>query len=249
MREFMTADAQARMPEMAMIFAAGLGTRMRPVTDHIPKPLVKVAGKPMIDHVLDRFDASGLATAIVNVHYLADQIEAHLSARTRPRIIVSDEREKLLDQGGGIRKVLPLLGEAPFFLANTDAFWLDGPSDNLRALAKAWNPDTMDILLLVAATTTSVGVDWAGDFLMSPDGRLSRRKEGDVAPFVYSGVGIIKPALFAAETREVFRLAPYFFEAADKGRLHGRRLDGLWLHVGTPEAIAEAERRVAASVL
>jgi MurNAc alpha-1-phosphate uridylyltransferase len=237
------------MPETAMVFAAGLGTRMRPLTDHLPKPLVKVAGKPMIDHVLDRFDAAGLATAIVNVHYLADQIEAHLASRLRPSIIVSDERERLLDQGGGIRKVLPLLGTAPFFLANTDAFWLDGPSDNLRRLAEAWDPTAMDVLLLVAATTTSVGVDWAGDFLMSPDGRLSRRKETEVAPFVYTGVGIIKPQLFAAETRDVFRLAPFFFEAAERGRLHGRRLDGLWLHVGTPQAIEEAERRITESVL
>ncbi len=240
---------QEFMPETAMVFAAGLGTRMRPLTDHVPKPLVKVAGKAMIDHVLDRFDAVGLSTAIVNVHYLADQIETHLSARTRPRIIVSDERQKLLDQGGGIRKALPLLGEAPFFLANTDAFWIDGPSDNLLRLAEAWNPDEMDVLLLVAATTASVGVDWAGDFLMSPDGRLSRRKETEVAPFVYTGIGIIKPELFAAETRDVFRLAPFFFEAAEKGRLHGRRLDGLWLHVGTPEAIDEAERRISESVL
>lgn len=236
------------MPEKAMVFAAGLGTRMRPLTDHIPKPLVKVAGKPMIDHVLDRFAANGVATAIVNVHYLADQIETHLSARTRPNIIVSDEREMLLDQGGGIRKVLPLLGGAPFFLANTDAFWLDGPVDNLRRLAEAWNPDEMDVLLLVAATTMSVGVDWAGDFLMSPDGRLARRKKSEVAPFVYTGVGIIKPALFTTETRDVFRLAPFFFEAAEKGRLHGRRLDGLWLHVGTPQAIDEAERKISASV-
>jgi MurNAc alpha-1-phosphate uridylyltransferase len=237
------------MPEIAMVFAAGLGTRMRPLTDRIPKPLVEVAGKAMIDHVLDRFAAAGLTTAIVNVHYLADQIEAHLAARARPRIIVSDERGKLLDQGGGIRRVLPLFGDAPFFLANTDAFWIDGPSDNLRRLAAAWDPNEMDVLLLVAATTMSVGVDWAGDFLMSPDGRLSRRKESEVAPFVYTGVGIIKPDLFTAETRDVFRLAPFFFEAAERGRLHGRRLDGLWLHVGTPQAIAEAERRITESVL
>lgn len=237
------------MPEKAMVFAAGLGTRMRPLTDHIPKPLVKVAGKSMIDHVLDRFEAIGLSTAIVNVHYLADQIETHLASRLRPKIVVSDERAKLLDQGGGIRKVLPLLGERPFFIANTDAFWIDGPSDNLLRLAEAWNPDEMDVLLLVAATTESIGVDWAGDFLMSPDGRLSRRKETEVAPFVYTGIGIIKPQLFAAETRDMFRLAPFFFEAAEKGRLHGRRLDGLWLHVGTPEAIDEAERRISESVL
>lgn len=237
------------MPQKAMVFAAGLGTRMRPLTDHVPKPLVEVAGKAMIDHVLDRFAAAGVATAIVNIHYLADQIEAHLATRTEPEIIVSDERAKLLDQGGGIRKVLPLLGADAFFLANTDAFWIEGPADNLRRLAQAWDPAAMDILLLVAATTMSVGVDWAGDFSMSPDGRLSRRKEMEVAPFVYTGIGIVKPELFAAETREVFRLAPFFFEAAEKGRLHGRRLDGLWLHVGTPQAIVEAERRIIESVL
>jgi MurNAc alpha-1-phosphate uridylyltransferase len=237
------------MPEKAMVFAAGLGTRMRPLTDHLPKPLVEVAGKAMIDHVLDRFAAVGLTTAIVNVHYLADQIETHLASRTLPNVIVSDERSKLLDQGGGIRKALPLLGDMPFFLANTDAFWIDGPSNNLRRLASAWNPKEMDILLLVAATTASIGVDWTGDFLMSPDGRLTRRKESEVAPFVYTGIGIIKPELFVEETREVFRLAPFFFDAAKNGRLHGRRLDGLWLHVGTPRAIDEAERRITESVL
>ena len=233
------------LPVKAMVFAAGLGTRMRPLTDQLPKPLVAVAGKPLIDHALDRLAIAGVETAIVNVHHLAAQIEAHLAARTFPKILISDEREKLLDQGGGIAKVLPWLGPEPFFLANTDAFWIDGPVDNLRALAAAWDPEKMDILLLVAAAAASIGVDSPGDFNMAPDGRLTRRLEREIAPFVYTGVGIVKPGLFHAETRDIFPLAPFFFEAAEKGRLFGQRLDGRWFHVGTTQAIEEAERTLA----
>jgi MurNAc alpha-1-phosphate uridylyltransferase len=236
-------------PAKAMVFAAGLGTRMRPLTDRMPKPLVAVAGKPLIDHTLDRFAMAGVDTAIVNVHYLAGQIEAHLAARKTPEILISDEREKLLDQGGGIAKALPWLGSEPFFLANTDAFWVEGPADNLRRLASAWDSERMDILLLVAATAASVGIESPGDFDMAPDGRLTRRQEREIAPFIYTGVGIIKPGLFETETRDVFPLAPFFFEAAKKGRLFGQRLDGLWFHIGTPQAIEEAERRLASGIL
>jgi len=231
-----------------MIFAAGLGTRMRPITDTVPKPLVKVHGRPLIDYVLDSFAAAGVPDAVVNVHYLADQIEAHLADRKAPRIALSDEREKLLDQGGGIRKALPLLGEGPFFVANTDAFWVEGPTSNLRRLAQAWDPARMDALLLVAATATSVGVDWPGDFHMDQEGRLIKRGQSEVAAFVYSGVGVLKSEPFAADEREIFRLSPFLFEAAEKGRLFGLRLDGLWLHVGTPEAIGEAEVAIDLSV-
>lgn len=232
-----------------MVLAAGLGARMRPVTNEIPKPLVKIAGKAMIDHMLDRFAEVGVETAVVNVHYLADQIEAHLKGRTVPQIIISDERARLLDQGGGIRKALPFFGGEPFFICNTDSLWLEGPHSNLRRLAAAWNPEKMDILLLVAASATSVGIDWPGDFTMDALGRLVRRDERQVAPFAYAGVGIVKPELFADQTEEVFRLAPFFFEAAAKGRLFGHRLDGLWCHVGTVEAISEAERFITRSVL
>lgn len=232
-----------------MVFAAGLGMRMRPLTDRVPKPLITVAGKPLIDHALDRLALAGVETAIVNVHHLAEQIEAHLASRKAPRILISDEREKLLDQGGGIAKALPLLGREPFYVANTDAFWIEGPTDNLRRLAAAWDPDRMDILLLVAAATASVGVDSPGDFHMAPDGRLTKRAEHEVAAFIYTGVGITKPALFEAETRDVFPLAPFFFAAARAGRLFGQRLDGLWLHVGTTEAIDQAEREIARGVL
>ncbi len=232
-----------------MVFAAGLGTRMRPITETLPKPLVRVAGRALIDHSLDRLADNGVEKAIVNVHWLADQIEAHLATRLRPKVIISDERDELLDQGGGIRRVLPEIGDAPFLICNTDAFWIEGPRSNLRRLGEAFDPREMDILLLVAAGATSVGVDWPGDFTMTHDGRLVVREPRHVAPFVYTGVGIMKPELFAEESRDVFRLAPYFHAAAEKGRLFGLRLDGLWIHVGRPETIAEAERAIERSIL
>jgi MurNAc alpha-1-phosphate uridylyltransferase len=225
-----------------MVFAAGLGVRMRPITATLPKPLVKVGGKALIDHCLDRFAADGVARAVVNVHWLADQIEAHLAGRVAPSIIISDERAKLLDQGGGIKRALPLLGEAPFFLCNTDAFWIEGPRSNLRRLVEAFDPERMDAILLVAGTAGAVGVDWPGDFTMDYAGRLTAREPRRVAPFVYTGVGVIKPELFAGVSEDVFRLAPFFFAAAQKGRLYGVRLDGVWLHIGRPESIAEAEQ-------
>ncbi len=238
------------MPDTAMVFAAGLGSRMRPITDKLPKPLVITAGKALIDHSLDRFAEAGVKTAVVNVHHHADQIEAHLAKRTRPpKIIISDEREKLLDQGGGIRKALPLLGTKPIFICNTDAFWVEGPRPVLPRFAENWNPEKMDILLLVAATSTSIGVDWPGDFTMDSLGRLISREERRVAPFVYSGIGILKPELFKDATDDVFRLAPYFHKAAAEERLYGVRLDGLWFHVGTPQAIEDAERTFARSIL
>jgi MurNAc alpha-1-phosphate uridylyltransferase len=237
------------LPAKAFIFAAGLGTRMRPLTDRVPKPLITVAGKPLIDHALDRFATAGVDTAIVNVHYLAGQIEAHLAARKAPRILISDERDKLLDQGGGIAKALPLLGSEPFFIANTDAFWIEGPSDNLRRLAAVWDPEKMDILLLVAATAASVGVESPGDFNMAPDGRLTRRPEREIAPFIHTGAGIVKPGLFEGEARDIFPLAPYFFEAAKTGRLFGQRLDGLCVHASTPQAIEDVERTIARGVM
>ena len=240
--------AAGTMPRTAMVFAAGLGTRMRPVTDTLPKPLIEVGGRALIDHMLDRFVEAGLETAIVNVHYRADQIETHLAGRTSPRIIISDERAVLLDQGGGIKNVLPRLGGDAFFLCNTDAFWLEGPRSNIATLAARWDPETMDVLLLLAATTSSVGVDWPGDFTMLADGRLKKREERGVAPFVYAGVGIMKTSLFADAPDGPFRLSPYFFAAAEKGRLFGQRLDGQWLHVGTPEAIVEAEETIKRSV-
>jgi MurNAc alpha-1-phosphate uridylyltransferase len=236
-------------PTTAMVFAAGLGTRMRPLTLTKPKPLIEVAGRTLIDHCLDRFAENGVETAVVNVHYLPDQIEAHLASRTTPRIVISDERALLLDQGGGIARARASLGEAPFYVCNTDAFWVEGPRSNLARRADAFDPERMDALLLVAAGAGAVGVDWPGDFEMDAHGRLSQRRAQRVAPFVYTGVGILKPQLFDGVSEEVFRLAPFFWKAAEAGRLFGLRLDGLWLHVGRPETIAEAEEAIARSVL
>jgi N-acetyl-alpha-D-muramate 1-phosphate uridylyltransferase len=238
------------VPKTAMVFAAGLGTRMRPITETLPKPLVKVGGRALIDHSLDRLAENGVERTIVNVHWLADQIQAHLAGRRAPpQILISDERATLLDQGGGIKRALPMIGEDPFLICNTDAFWIEGPRSNIARLARAFDPEAMDILLLVAASAGAVGVDWPGDFTMDHGGRLEPREPRHVAPFVYTGVGIVKPELFSSEPAEVFRLAPFFHAAAASGRLHGVRLDGLWVHVGRPESIAQAETAIDRSIL
>ena len=232
----------------AFVLAAGLGKRMRPVTATVPKPLVAVAGKALLDHALDRAAEAGIETAIVNVHYLPDLIEGHLARRTQgPAIQVSDERAALLETGGGIRKALPLLGAAPFVVLNSDSFWLEGPAPNLRRLIDAWDPQRMDALLLVAPTATSLGYDGAGDFVMDADDRLERRGARAVAPFIYAGVAILQPGLFADTPEGAFSLNLLFDRAIAAGRLSGMRLDGQWLHVGTPDAIRAAEERVRAS--
>lgn len=236
-------------PTTAMVFAAGLGTRMRPITDTLPKPLVRIGGRTMLDHMLDRLDEAGVSRAVVNVHHLADQIERSLAGRTRPEIVISDERAQLLDQGGGIVHALPALGRDPFFICNTDAVWMGDNGASLRLLAADWDPDRMDVRLLVASRITSIGVDWPGDFHLGDDGRLTKRAEGETAAWVYAGVGLINPSLFDGVTEPVFRLAPYFFRAASAGRLFGTLLDGTWLHVGTPEAIGDAEAAFAAHAL
>ena len=229
------------LPDHAMVLAAGLGTRMRPLTDKIPKPLVPVAGKPLLDYALDKLADAGVTTAVVNVHYLADQIERHLAARRAPAIIFSDERERLLDTGGGVVKALPQLGQMPFFHVNSDTLWIDGVTPNLTRLAQAFDPAHMDALLLLAPTAGSVGYTGKGDFAMDADGTLRRRAENEVLPFVYAGVALLAPTLFADAPPGVFSLNLLFDRAAAKGRLAGLRLEGLWMHVGTPEAIAEAE--------
>ena len=236
------------VPRTAMVLAAGLGERMRPITDRMPKPLVPVAGKPLIDHVLDRLADAGVARAVVNVHYLADLIERHLARPAAPRIKISDERDTLLDTGGGVVKALPLLGKEPFFHLNSDTIWIDGVKPNLDRLAQAFDPTAMDALLLLAPVATSIGYFGRGDFLMAPDRRLTRRPERDVAPFVYAGAAILRPELFKDAPAGAFSLTTLFDRAAAAGRLHGLRLEGVWMHVGTPEAIAQAEAAIAASV-
>jgi N-acetyl-alpha-D-muramate 1-phosphate uridylyltransferase len=243
----MLQPAPSSIPRRAMVLAAGKGVRMRPLTDKIPKPLVAVAGRPLLDHVLERLAAAGVETAVVNVHYLADQIEQHLSGWRAPKIVISDERGELLDTGGGVVKAMPLLGDAPFYHLNADTIWIDGVQPNLLRLAAAFDPAHMDMLLLLAATSGSVGYAGRGDFTMAADGRLRRRPEQDVAPFVYAGVAILNPALFSTAPPGAFSLNLLFDRAIEAGRLYGLRLEGVWMHVGTPEAISAAEKAILAS--
>lgn len=231
-----------------MVLAAGLGKRMRPITATVPKPLVEVAGRALVDHALDRLEMAGVETAVVNIHYLPQLMRAHLGRRRRPpEVVISDETEQLLETGGGIRKALPLLGDEPFFLLNSDSFWIEGARPNLRWLAGAWDATRMDVLLLLAPTVHAIGYDGPGDFRMDTDGRLSRRPERDVAPFVYSGAAIVHPRLFDGAPDGAFSLNRLFDKAIEAERLFGVRMDGMWLHVGTPEAIAEAEMSIADS--
>lgn len=230
-----------------MVLAAGRGKRMRPITATTPKPLVEVNGRALIDHTLDRLADAGVARAVVNVHYLADLIEVHVTKRTSPEIVVSDERALLLDTGGGVVKALPHLGSEPFFHMNSDSIWIEGSRPNLAGLASRWNPEEMDALLMLASTVRSVGYEGDGDFQMDKTGRLERRLERTVAPFVYAGAAILSPSLFAGRAAEPFSLNAVFDAAIAKGRLYGYRMDGIWLHVGTPDAIEAAEASIALS--
>ncbi len=234
-------------PKRAMVLAAGYGKRMRPLTATTPKPLISVAGKALLDHCLDGLAACGVKTAVVNVHYLADLVEAHLRRRQAPQVIVSDERAGLLDTGGGIARALPHLGDEPFFLRNCDSFWLEGVRPNLRWLSEGWDDDSMDGLLLLASTVKSVGYRGRGDFDLDKQGRLSRRAERTVAPFVYAGGAILHPRLFAGAPDGAFSLNLLFDRAIEAQRLFGVRLDGLWINVESPEAIAAAEAAIAES--
>ena len=235
-------------PTKAMVLAAGLGLRMRPLTDHMPKPLVRVAGRPLLDHALDKLGAAGVDEAIVNVHYLPDQIIDHVAGRTRPRVTISDERAQALGTGGGVVKALPLLGHAPFFHLNADTMWIDGVRPNLARLAETFDPARMDILLLMAPTTSSIGYGGRGDYAMLPDGALRKRKEHQVVPFVYAGAAILSPSLFANAPSGEFSLTRVFDAANEQERLFGLRLDGMWMHVGTPDAVHAAEEAFLASV-
>jgi MurNAc alpha-1-phosphate uridylyltransferase len=227
----------------AMVLAAGYGERMRPLTLRMPKPLVPLAGRPLVDHVLDRLAGAGVTTAIVNVHYLPEQLEAHLAGRKGkpPEILVSDERGVLLDTGGGAKKALPLLGPGPFFIHNADSVWSEGPTPALSRMLRLWNPAAMDCLLLLAPVATSIGYNAKGDFAMSPDGRLTRRKKAEPVPFAFAGVSLCDERLFKDAPEGTFSLNLLWDRALAKGRLYGMRLDGRWMHVGTPEALADAE--------
>lgn len=233
------------VPRRAMVLAAGLGTRMRPITERLPKPLVPIAGRPLIDWGLDALAAAGVEEAVVNVHHLADRLVAHLATRTRPRIAISDERARLLDSAGGIVKALPLLGDRPFLLVNADTFWIDAPGTaNLERLALAWRAGRMDSLLMLATLDQATGHGTKTDFVADGDGRLRRTAPGETG-LVYAGAAIVDPRVFAGAAAEPHSLNLYFDRAIAAGRLYGMPLAGAWITVGTPEAIAAAEAAVA----
>jgi MurNAc alpha-1-phosphate uridylyltransferase len=234
-------------PKVAMVLAAGLGTRMRPLTNDRPKALVEVAGKALIDHMLDRLAAAGVETAVVNVHYFADLVEAHLRAREAkglgPRIVISDERAEALETGGGIKHALPLLGDEPVFVANIDAIWIEHAAA-VDAVAAAWDPEAMDVCLMLAPTSGSLGFHDSGDVFLD-DGVVRFKNPGELAPLVYVGVHICKPAITADGPEGPFSLLPLWKRLATNRRVHGVAPEGLWMHVGDPDAKLAAEAKLA----
>ncbi len=228
------------IPKRAMVLAAGLGTRMKMLTENLPKPLVEVSGRAMLDTILDRVEAAGIEEVVINLHYLGEQIVTHLEDRASPRVVYSREDE-LLETGGGVKKALPLLGEDPFFVTNGDVCWLDGYSSALERLADHWNEGEMDGLLLLHPTVYAFGYDGVGDFHMDADGRISRRKERGVAPFIYAGIQILHPRFFEDAPDGAFSLNLLYDRAIEKERLFGIRHDGEWFHIGTPEQLRETE--------
>ncbi|WP_292178717.1 N-acetylmuramate alpha-1-phosphate uridylyltransferase MurU [Brevundimonas sp.] len=237
-------------PKTAMVLAAGLGTRMRPLTDDRPKALVEVGGRALIDHVLDRMAQAGVERAVVNVHWFADRLESHLAARGRgPDIVISDERAELLETGGGLKKARPLLGDDPVFVANIDSVWIDR-GDALADLVRLWNPETMDAALLLARRDGSIGFEGNGDFFLDDaisgeGGRLTFRGDAPSAPFAYMGVHITRPGYADQGPDGPFSLTPLWRRSAAEGRLFGCVLDGDWMHVGDPQARDQAEARLA----
>jgi MurNAc alpha-1-phosphate uridylyltransferase len=227
----------------AMILAAGLGLRMRPLTDHRAKPLIEVARKPLIDYGMERLREAEVQKAVVNGHYLADQILSWSRQQAAPEIIFSDERAEILDTGGGIAKALPLLGEQPFFVLNSDSFWIEGKVSALNRLRNAWNDATMDCFLLLCHVDRTIGYDGRGDFLLGRDGRLIRQ-QGSGA-LAYIGAYLVHPRLFAGVAVEKFSMNVLWDKAISEGRLHGIAHSGKWFHVGTPNAIGLAEAELA----
>jgi MurNAc alpha-1-phosphate uridylyltransferase len=230
-----------------MVLAAGIGKSMRPLTMATPKPLLEVGGQALIDRALDRLEQAGVETAVVNVHYLPQLLRVHLARRKRPATVISDESGALLGTGGGILKALPLLGSEPFLVMSADSFWIEGARPNLEWLKSSWREADMDALLMLAATVRAVGYNGRGDFRMDPAGRLFRRAEREVAPFAFTGVAILHPRLFANPPAGPFALDVLFDRAIEAGRLYGMRMDGVWISIGAPQAIAEAELSIADS--
>lgn len=226
--------------DTAMILAAGLGKRMRPLTASQPKPLVRVAGKALIDHALDRLADAGVARAVVNVHYLADALEAHVLARQNPAVTVSDERAQLLETGGGMVKALPLLPD-PFFALNADNIWLDGPKSAFHDLSRRWDPDAMDALLLVVPHARAMNFAGPGDFHMDPLGHVTRRRAGRIAPFIFTGIQLVSHRLLRDAPEGPFSTNILWNRAMEEGRLFGISFTGQWFEVGTPQMIRPTE--------
>lgn len=231
--------------DTAMVLAAGLGTRMRPVTDRLPKPLVAVGGRTLLDRCLDTLVLAGVRRAVVNVHHHADRIIDHVANRRDIDIAISDERDRLLDSAGGIIHALPLLGDAPFLVLNADTFWIDGPTSNLGRLEDSWRRDRMDMLLMLADPADAHGHSGGGDFVVGPGGQLARATGRPGAP-IYAGAAVVNPSIFDGAGEGPQSLNLYFDRAIANGRLYGMMLEGRWITVGTVEAIAEAERAIAA---
>jgi len=228
-----------------MVLAAGLGTRMRPLTNDRPKALVEVGGKALVDHVLDRLAEAGVETAVVNVHYFADRLEAHVLDRAGPpRILVSDERPQALETGGGVKRALPLLGSDPIWVCNIDCIWIEDGASALGAVSDTWDPARMDACLMLAPTATSVGFHADGDVFLEADGRLRFKAAGEMAPSVFVGSHITKPQLVANEPDGPFSLTPIWRRLARQGRIFGVAPPGLWMHVGDPQALEAAEARL-----
>ena len=230
--------------DTAMVLAAGLGKRMRPLTASQPKPMVRVAGKPLIDHALDRLAAAGIANAVVNVHYLPDALESHLHERAFPKVTISDERALLLETGGGMVKAGNLLPD-PFFSVNSDNIWLDGPTDAFADLSAAWDPGRMDALLLVVPHTGARNFRGKGDFNMSGSGRLTRRRSGRVAPFVFTGIQLVSKRLLRDAPDGPFSTNILWDRAMEEERLYGLAFTGEWFEVGNPQSIGPTEAALA----
>ena len=232
-------------PKTAMVLAAGLGTRMRPLTDTIPKALVPVAGKPLIDHVLDRLRDAGVERAVVNVHHFADQMEAHLAARRDLEVLIADERAALLDSGGGIRNAADKLGRDPVFVANIDSLWLEGERPALETLKAAWDPNAMDILLLLVKRGQGIGFEGPQGFLRDDAGRLTHSTDpASPTPFANMGIAILKPQVLDDQPEGAFSIIPIWHRLQAEGRLHGVPMDGFWMHVGDPAARDAADARL-----
>jgi len=232
-----------------MVLSAGLGTRMAPANNVVPKPLVQLDGRALIDHVLDRLADAGVEQAIVNVHHKADLIQAHLQGRRKPAIEISDERDKLLDTGGGVKKALPRLGSGPFLIHNADSVWIEGVGSNLVRLVQAWDGRRMDCLMLLALASHSLGYQGRGDFAFAADGRIRRRRvEQEMVPFAFTGVSMAHPRLFEGSPEGAFSLNAVWNTAIAAGRAYGMRMEGTWMHVGSPEALAQAEQQLAREI-